>query len=1056
MPDIHPQLSPARTRIRAHYHADETELVRQLIGQVRDHADPASRDRVVSAARTLVGRCRSQAERSGTLDAFLREFGLSTPEGIALMCLAEALLRVPDDDTADRLIAEKIRSGDWAAHAGHSDSLFVNGSVWGLMLTGQLVTVDGETEGNPAAWMRRLVSRLGEPIVRTAVIQAMRILGRQYVLGRNIDAALTRSQSTETPGELYSFDMLGEGARTWADADRYLDAYQNALNAVGAAAGRGEPRQNNGVSVKLSALHPRFEIAQRSRVLGELPERILGLARLARHHGIGLTIDAEEAARLELSMDLFEQLAEAPELAGWDGLGFVLQAYQKRAPEIANWLVELAGKSHRQLMVRLVKGAYWDAEIKLAQTHGLPDYPVFTRKSNTDLCFEVCAARLLSAGAAVYPQFATHNALTAVQVLEMGRGAEFELQRLHGMGELLYDCLSEEMTGIPLRVYAPVGSHEDLLPYLVRRLLENGANSSFVNRFLDQDVPVEQLISDPLILSQPVPGDKSQTGLRHARIPKPPDLYRSAGQPRDNAAGINLDDPDLSTWLSRFQSERAKRTWRAEPSGYGVQASAPPGIPIYSPANRTRMLGVCIEAEETHVRAAIQQAGNAQPGWDGAGPAQRAQILERAADNLESNTEELLYLLGTEAGRTVADAVSELREAVDFCRYYAMQARALFEPRPLPGPTGETNTLSLHGRGTFACISPWNFPLAIFLGQVSAALAAGNSVLAKPAEQTPLIAALATRLLHDAGVPEDVLHLLPGSGEKIGPLLTASERVNGIAFTGSTQVARIINRQLAGRDGPIVPFIAETGGQNVMIADSTALPEQLVDDVLSSAFQSAGQRCSALRVLYLPHDIADSVLDMLSGALATLNPGDPLSLATDIGPVIDEAASGQLEKHADRLIQEGRLITRAPLPEHCRQGSFFPPHIFEIDSIAQLPGEVFGPILHVVRFDAGALDAVIAEINGTGYGLTLGVHSRIEGFARTVFRRTRVGNTYVNRDIIGAVVGVQPFGGQGLSGTGPKAGGPNYLQRFAVERTYTENIVARGGNAALFELQERP
>lgn len=1047
------RLDPLRARIRARSHADEEVVVRGLIEEAGRRLAPHLRTPIVTSARNLVARCRSQTEQAGTLDAFLKEFGLSNPEGVALMCLAEALLRVPDDDTADRLIVEKIRSGDWAAHAGHSDSLFVNGSVWGLMLTGQLVNLDPDTEGNPAVWMRRLVGRLGEPIVRTAVVQAMRILGRQYVLGRSIEEALARSENAETTGELYSFDMLGEGARNWADADRYLDDYQRALTAVGTAAIGEDPVHSNGISVKLSALHPRFEMAQRDRVLRELPERLLVLARLARHHGMGLSIDAEEAGRLELSMDVFEMIARSPELAGWDGLGFVLQAYQKRAPLVAEWLIELARQSGRRLMVRLVKGAYWDAEIKLTQELGLADYPVFTRKANTDLCFEVCAARLLEAGPVIYPQFATHNALTAVQVLSMAKDSEFELQRLHGMGELLYQCLKEAMTGIPLRVYAPVGSHEDLLPYLVRRLLENGANSSFVNRFLDQDVPVEQLIIDPLLASQR-DGNQDRP-MRHAGIPTPPDLYRAAGEQRDNAIGIDLEDPELNTRLARAQAERADRSWHAGPSTNDAADAGPTGVLIRPPSDLERVLGSSREAEEADVLEAIRRAGLAQPAWDAAGAAQRATILSRAAANLESAAEDLLYLLGTEAGRTVPDAVSELREAVDFCRYYGMQCREQFEPRSLPGPAGELNTLSLHGRGTFACISPWNFPLAIFVGQVSAALAAGNSVLAKPAEQTPLIAALATRLLHDAGVPDDVLHLLPGSGERIGACLTASAGVHGIAFTGSTEVAQLINRQLAARAGAIVPFVAETGGQNVMIADSTALPEQLVDDVLSSAFQSAGQRCSALRVLYLQDDIADKVLNMLTGALDTLTLGDPLSLATDIGPVIDDTARAALATHADRLSNEGRLIARLPLPEACRRGSFFPPHIFEIDSIGQLPGEVFGPILHVIRFEADALDQLIAEINETGFGLTLGVHSRIEGVAREIFRRTRVGNTYVNRNMIGAVVGVQPFGGQGLSGTGPKAGGPHYLQRFAVERTYTDNVVARGGNAALFELEDR-
>lgn len=1034
-----------RRRIRAASHADEAQLVSELISEAETALDADQRAAILTRSRSVVSRCRSRSDQAGTLDAFLREFDLSNPEGVALMCLAEALLRVPDDDTADRLISEKIRSGDWAAHAGSSDSLFVNGSVWGLMLTGRLVTLDPETEADTGAWMRRLVSRAGEPIVRAAVVQAMRILGRQYVLGRSIDEAIDRSREAAGSGILHSFDMLGEGARTWADADRYFDAYQSAILAIGNAAEADDPLRNDGISVKLSALHPRFRQTQRNSVINELPERLLSLARLARAHELGLSIDAEEAARLELTMDLFQQLAEAPDLAGWDGLGFVLQAYQKRAPLVADWLVALARASGRRLMVRLVKGAYWDAEIKHAQEQGLPDYPVFTRKPNTDLCYEICAARLLLENDLIYPQFATHNATTACQVLTLAAGHDFELQRLHGMGELLYEeLLRQADSPAPLRVYAPVGSHQELLPYLVRRLLENGANSSFVNRFLDQDTDVNELIIDPLAAV------RASDTLRHRAIPTPPQLFRFAGEPRDNSIGLDLDQHGFAEALAAQHQQLSSRRWTAAPAGQGCG----PSLTIRSPADRSRIIGEVRSATDTDVLAAVDSAAAAQQRWQDAGAEHRARVLEQAAGNLQDAHSELTYLLGAEAGRTVADAVSELREAVDFCRYYAVQARAALSCRSLPGPAGEQNVLSQHGRGVFACISPWNFPLAIFLGQASAALAAGNAVLAKPAEQTPLIAALATSLLHQAGVPEDVLQLLPGDGAAIGARLTADDRVAGIAFTGSTETARLIHRQLAARDGPIVPLIAETGGQNVMISDSTALPEQLVDDVLTSAFQSAGQRCSALRVLYLQEDIADRVLDMLVGAMATLRMGDPLDLATDIGPVIDQAAAANLAAHSARLARSGRLIASMEVPARCRKGSFFPPRAFEIGSIRELEGEVFGPILHVIRYRASRLNQVIDEINDTGFGLTLGVHSRLERFARDVFHRTRVGNTYVNRNMIGAVVGVQPFGGQGLSGTGPKAGGPHYLQRFAVERTYTENIAARGGNAALFELED--
>ncbi len=1048
MSDPATDLSRLRSGIRAATRAPEEEVVQTLASLAAGTLGSDRRQRILARARELTSRCRDHADEAGTLDAFLKEFGLSNPEGVALMCLAEALLRVPDGETADRLIAEKIRAGDWAAHMGRSDSLFVNGSVWGLMLTGRLVTLDPDTEADTAVWIRRLVSRVGEPIVRAAVMQAMRILGRQYVLGRTIGEALERAREGAGPGNLYSFDMLGEGARTWADADRHLQEYREAILAIGETASAGTPAENHGISIKLSALHPRYETARQRAVLTELTPRLLELARLARERNLGLSIDAEEAARLELSLELFEALARNPDLTAWDGLGFVLQTYQKRALPTADWLIALAGDCQRRLMVRLVKGAYWDAEIKHAQEQGLPDYPVFTRKANTDLCYEVCAARLLAANDRIYPQFATHNATTASQVLELGRDRAFELQRLHGMGGLLFQELLGQPgnSTVPLRVYAPVGSHEDLLPYLVRRLLENGANSSFVNRFLDNEVPVADLIRDPLAEV------RDAATPRHPRIPTPPDLYRAAGEPRDNSSGLDLDDARVLDNLRRSAARRAGEQWEARPTH--PLTDAPPESPVTSPAANGRVVGRYREADDREVLAAMERGEQAQPAWDAAGADHRAGVLERMAGLLEANRPELMYLLGAEAGRTVDDALAEVREAVDFCRYYALQCRRHFAETVLPGPTGEDNTLSLHGRGTFACISPWNFPLAIFTGQVAAALAAGNSVLAKPAEQTPLIAARATALLHEAGVPEDVLQLLPGSGPRIGALLASHDRVAGIAFTGSTETAQVINRALAGRTGPIVPFIAESGGQNVMLTDSTALPEQLVDDVIASSFRSAGQRCSSLRVLYLQEDIAERVLAMLGGAMANLVMGDPLDPATDVGPVIDHAARQALQAHADRLATSARLIYQVPLPDACARGSFFAPRAFEIGSITELDGEVFGPILHVIRYGPRDLDRVLEEINATGFGLTLGVHSRIEGFAREIFARTRVGNTYVNRNMVGAVVGVQPFGGHGLSGTGPKAGGPHYLPRFAAERTYTDNVVARGGNTALFGLDE--
>ena len=891
----------------------------------------------------------------------------------------------------------------------------------------------------------------------------------------------------------FSFDMLGEGARTYADARRHYESYARAIDRVGKAqadedpvgarasangprrGARGrpvDPADADGVSVKLSALHPRFEHAQHQAVRRELALALKRLALRAKERGLGLSIDAEEAARLDLTLELFEGLARDADLAGWNGLGFVLQAYQKRAPLVADWLVALAQGGGRRLMVRLVKGAYWDQEVKRAQERGFSDHPVFTRKAHTDLCYEVCAARLLAAGEAVFPQFASHNAHTLSLVLALAADTQrFELQRLHGMGQLLHAQLRREAQP-RLRVYAPVGAHRDLLPYLVRRLLENGANSSFVNRFLDARTPVDALLQDPLEAAQ------AETALRHPRIPAPLDLYRHAGEDRANAKGIDLDDPLSLAALCALRDGATPAAcvpdhgWRGRPAAAGGGLANPPadlatagpiingrvpsgeGRPIVSPANRTARVGVWTEASRADLDSALQSAAAAQPDWDARGGEERASILNRAADLLEDRCPALMGLIGAEAGRTVADALSEVREAVDFCRYYALQARRKFaEPAALPGPAGEVSELSLHGRGVFLCISPWNFPLAIFTGQVAAALAAGNSVLAKPAEQTPLIAAAAVRLLHEAGVPAAALHLLPGDGAKVGGTLLRDERVSGVAFTGSTQTAQRINRQLAERQGPIPTFIAETGGQNAMLVDSTALPEQVVDDVLASAFQSAGQRCSALRALYLQEEIADVVLEMLAGAMQTLVIGHPLDPATDIGPVIDEAARQTLQAHVDMLRRSARPVAECRLPPACQGGTFFPPCVFEIDSIRLLRREVFGPILHVVRFPAAGLDAALEEINATGYGLTLGIHSRMDGFAEEVFRKTRAGNVYVNRNMVGAAVGVNPFGGCGLSGTGPKAGGPHYLLRFASERTRTDNIAAKGGNVQLLGLE---
>ncbi len=1040
------ELDALRQRLREDACADEKTIVDGLLAASQLGAE--QRQAIAARAVALVEHCRARSDEAGTLDAFLQEFGLSNREGIALMCLAEALLRVPDEETADRLIAEKIQSGDWSAHKGKSTSSFVNASVWGLMLTGRIVRLDEDITGDTAGWMRKLVSSLGEPVVRQAVLQAMRIMGSQYVLGRSIDEALKKGVADNRPGTRFSFDMLGEGARTMADAKRYFADYSAAIRAIAAGTSGESVEQANGISVKLSALHPRYEFRQKKRVMTELLPRVRELALQCKQANMGFNIDAEEYDRLDISLDLLEALARDEALSDWGGLGFVLQAYQKRAPATADWLIALARDTGRRFMVRLVKGAYWDGEVKHAQEQGLPDYPVYTRKCHSDLCYQVCAERLLLAQDAIYPQFATHNAHTVAMIQALtADGKDFEFQRLHGMGGLLFDQLLDDSPDTRVRVYAPVGNHKDLLPYLVRRLLENGANSSFVNRFMDAKVSPAELIQDPADLTE------AQPLRRHPKIHRPRELYADQPLPWLNARGVDLHDALEVPPILQGMAEAVSMPLRAAPIVNGDWRPGE-GQPVVSPADRSRVLGAVLESDHAALEAALAAATRAQPGWDGRGAEGRAACLEKAAELMERDCAALMGIITTEAGRSVDDALSEVREAVDFLRYYAQQARAHFSPRPLPGPTGEVNELSLHGRGTFLCISPWNFPLAIFTGQVAAALAAGNCVLAKPAEQTPLIGARAVKLLHEAGVPGDVLHFLPGDGARVGGALVADERISGVAFTGSTATAKLINRQLAERAGPIAPLIAETGGLNAMIVDATALPEQVVDDVVTSAFQSAGQRCSALRVMYLQEDIADGVIDMLRGAMQELVVGDPAALATDIGPVIDLEARQRLEQHVERMAREATLLAKCELHRDLPEGYYFPPQAWEINSLAQLPEEVFGPILHVIRYQGSDIAPVLEQINASGYGLTLGVHSRIDGFAREVFRGTRVGNTYINRNMVGAVVGVNPFGGQGLSGTGPKAGGPHYLLRFATEKTRTDNVVAKGGNTQLFTLQE--
>jgi len=1040
-----PPADALRQAVRAAYREDESAAVARILAVAE--LTPAEKSRIAAAARQLVEAARQRRHGGSGIDVFLSEYRLSSQEGIALLCLAEALLRIPDAATVDRLIRDKLAPADWARHLGQSASLFVNASTWALMLTGRLVHAPGTGPGAAAhdwgAVLHRLVARSGEPVVRQAVTAAIRILARQFVMGRTIAEALARAKPAEKKGYRHSYEMLGEAARTADDAARYEARYRAAIAAIGVAASGSDLRQAPGLSVKLSALHPRYEESQRARVLAELGPRLLALAAAAKDAGIGFTIDAEEADRLELSLELVAMLAAAPALAGWNGLGLAVQAYQKRALPLLDWLAELARRNRRRLMVRLVKGAYWDSEVKRSQERGFADYPVYTRKLATDVSYIACVTRLLAAPDAFFPQFATHNAHTVATVRALARdNRDFEFQRLHGMGEALYAQIVSP--DLPCRVYAPVGGHEDLLAYLVRRLLENGANTSFVNRLVDDAAPVEDIVADPAARLAALKAKP------HPRIPRPPDLY---GAERRNAHGLDLADPAALAELKRAL-EVEPAAWSAAPiiagdAGSGAARAA------YDPADHRRAVGTVIAADEGLADAALAAAAGAARDW-AAHPAEaRARCLERAADLMEARLPALMAIIVREGGRTLPDALSEVREAVDHCRYYAARARAEFAvPLTLPGPTGERNQLSLHGRGVFLCISPWNFPLAIFTGQIAAALVAGNAVIAKPAEATPLVAAAAVRILHEAGIPGPVLNLLPGDGPRLGARILADERLAGVAFTGSTETARSIARALAAKPGPIVPFIAETGGQNALIADSSALPEQLVADVLLSAFDSAGQRCSALRVLFVQDGIADRVLTMLAGAMQELVIGDPALIATDIGPVIDAEARAALEAHAARMRQQGRVIAERTLPAGAAHGTFFAPRAYEIPTLGLVEREVFGPILHVVRWQGDRLDAVLEAIDATGYGLTLGIHSRIDETIRTIAARLRVGNVYVNRSIIGAVVGAQPFGGERLSGTGPKAGGPFYLHGFATERAMSTDTTAAGGNASLLSLKD--
>ena len=1027
--ELAPQ-TPLRSAITAAYRAPEPQCMPPLIELAAASADEASSIRTI--ASSLVGRLRAKTRSSG-VEGLIHEYSLSSQEGVALMCLAEALLRIPDAATRDVLIRDKLAPGDWRAHLGMSPSLFVNAATWGLVLTGKLVTTTSEQSLTAA--LTRLIARSGEPIIRAGVDVAMRLMGEQFVTGRTIEEAIGNAREREARGFTFSYDMLGEAATTAEDAARYLDEYERAVRAIGRASHRRGIYEGPGISIKLSALHPRYQRIKRARVMNELLPRVKALAALAKSYDIGFNIDAEEADRLDLSLDLLEALALDPKLKGWNGLGFVIQAYGKRCSAVVDWLIDLARRAGRRLMVRLVKGAYWDSEIKRAQLDGLDGFPVFTRKVHTDVSYLACARKLLAAPDAVYPQFATHNAQTLASALvfagpDFYRG-QYEFQCLHGMGEPLYEeVVGRGKLNRPCRVYAPVGSHETLLAYLVRRLLENGANTSFVNRVADASLAVDDLVADPAATASAI----QPIGAPHDKIAAPRELYAPE---RVNSRGVDFSDEGRLARLATGLDASAGTRWRAFPPG---AAADDPGEPVLNPANRADAVGFVRHARADEIAAAIETGDRAAPAFAAIPPSERAAMLRRAAEILEARNDALVGLIVREAGKAYANAVAEVREAADFLRYYGHEAARTFLPGS-PAPLG-----------LVVCISPWNFPLAIFTGQVAAALAAGNAVIAKPAEETPLIAAEAVRVMHEAGVPPDALQLMPGAGE-VGAALVADPRVQGVVFTGSTPVARLIEKELAGRltrRGAPLPLIAETGGLNAMVVDSSALAEQVVVDVLSSAFDSAGQRCSALRILCLQDDVADRTLAMLKGAMAELEVGDPRRLSVDVGPVITEEARASIAKHIETMRGRGHRVTQIPLGPNAAHGTFVPPTLIEVNRIADVEREVFGPVLHVLRFRRDALDTLIDGVNAAGYGLTFGLHTRIDETIARVVERIEAGNVYVNRNIIGATVGVQPFGGSRLSGTGPKAGGPLYLSRLAAEPPpgALEGVDGAGASAA--------
>ncbi|MCB5162524.1 bifunctional proline dehydrogenase/L-glutamate gamma-semialdehyde dehydrogenase PutA [Marinomonas algarum] len=1011
------------------YKTDEDQWLKALLPL----AKPTDSELVTqtNAASHLIAEVRKDDDSMSMIDALLLEYSLDTKEGILLMCLAEALMRVPDKDTADAFIKDRLSVADWASHAKNSDSFFVNASTWGLLLTGKIVTMDENKDGSPANLVNRMVNRVSEPVIRKAMNQAMKVMGHQFVLGRSIKEALSRGKSYRDKGYTYSFDMLGEAALTADDAKKYLVSYEQAVESVGKDTYSQKHRPT--ISIKLSALHPRYEVGCEERVMTELFDSVKGLIAKARALNVGITIDAEEADRLELSLQLFEKLYRDDVTKGWGLFGLVVQAYSKRALPVLVWLAALAKEHGDRIPIRLVKGAYWDSEIKLCQQRGIDGYPVYTRKEATDVSYLACAHFLLSehARANVFPQFASHNAHTIATInciaTKLGASTnEFEFQRLHGMGDALYNRLIKD-NDICVRIYAPVGSHKDLLPYLVRRLLENGANSSFVHRLIDANYPIADLVDHPVTTLE------SRKSLSNPYINLPSKLFDD----RKNSFGPNIEI--ASEWtpfqakVNAFMGQATQ--WHFSPIVGGKQIATGHTHAVLSPYDHSEAAGQIEWGDASTVTRAIDLAESAFPAWSARPAGERADCLDTMADLMETHYAELVALCHREAGKTIQDSIDEVREAVDFCRYYAQQARSHFAtPTRYTDFLGQQKQAQLKGRGVFACISPWNFPLAIFTGQIVAALVVGNTVVAKPAEQTSLIACRAIELLHQAGVPGDVLHLIPGDGASVGAPLTQDKRIAGLAFTGSTGTAQLINRTLTNRGVAPVPMIAETGGQNAMLVDSTSLPEQVVRDAVRSAFASAGQRCSALRVLFVQTDIAERVIPMIKGAMQEQSVGLPYLHSTDVGPVIDKKAQTMLLEHIERMNKEAKLIAQSELPSFANKGTYVAPTAFEIDSIDQLTEEKFGPILHVVRYKARDLDKIIDTINHSGFGLTLGVHSRNETTCARIVSRARVGNMYVNRDQVGAVVGVQPFGGQGLSGTGPKAGGPHYLQRFAIEQ----------------------